>query len=151
MSAAFVSRSRSALNERIAATPSGIVLDGTTMAFFSELSAACIAAGTMFRLFGSKTTSSAGALSTASQRSWTLGFIVLPRATVMEAPRLLNKASSPLPHATATTATESAGASASRRLEAENSLCCLSMFLTLTWLRVPWDTPRLRSGPGSSV
>ena len=126
--------------------PCGIDLVGTTYAGLPALAAACMAAGMMLRLLGSRTTASALALSAASFSSRTLGFIVSPPETMPITPRSRKTASIPSPSATATIATW-----ATSCRSRENSACCSSMLVMLTSLSTPLDTARLITGPGSSA
>src|SRR5207244_10479573 len=73
----------------------------------------CSATGTMFLLFGSTTTASAGQASTAWSSSAVDGFIDWPPATTSCTPRLRKSRCTPSPVATATTAVVQASAAGS--------------------------------------
>ena len=124
---------------------------GTTLAGFSESSAARSAARITFGLFGSTTTSAPGAAWMPASSSYVDGFIVEPPSTT-STPSSRNSRFTPSPLATATTAqaacSPGAASPASRALR---SATCSCMSATSKRDTSPADSNRPTAPSGSSV
>ena len=142
-----------------AAKPSATPTVFTTRTRLPVRASTCSATGTMLPLFGSTTTSSAGAASTASRICAVDGFMDWPPATIWWTPSDRKMRRMPVPVATATTAVAGTGqadsssaggpAAASRT---QRSSCTWSIrSVTRMFRGLPQSMPASTAAPMSSV